>query len=150
MTHYDVLVWVAEKLGTAPPHEHNVTNRREHPDLRTQWAVSVTGRRAQDLCRALLPFLKVKWLQASLIADYPVDARCGPGRGIPLKVRTTRSLLFAELAELNRRRRWPGEVLGPDGRWYDPDPGGLSAFGNDEEIVADMIAELWGGRAYQP
>jgi hypothetical protein len=79
MTHRGVIEWLANTLDAGTVKKHNHTNVRRHPHLKEQFRVQVFGKRAQLLCRAMLPFLKVKHEQARLVGEFPVDARVAPG-----------------------------------------------------------------------
>lgn len=100
MTHRPVIDWIAERLG-ARPQIHNQTAQRRNPHHRTQWRVQVTGRRAQLLCEAIAPFLRVKHEQAALVLAFPVDARRGPGRGLTDDIRSERARIRTAMSALN-------------------------------------------------
>lgn len=78
MTHEPVIKWVAEKLN-ASYYLHNHTNLRRNPKLKPQYMARVNGYKAKKLCQILLPFLKVKNIQAELVAQFPDDFRKAPG-----------------------------------------------------------------------
>ena len=79
MTHRGVINWLAERLQAGTVKLHNQTSLRRHPTYKPQYRFQVFGKRAQLLCKALLPYLKVKDQQARLVLDFPTDARIAPG-----------------------------------------------------------------------
>lgn len=79
MTDRPVMDWLAETLGVSKPLVHNHTNLRRHPYMKPQYRVQLFGKRAQLLCNALLPYLRVKHRQAELVTRFPCDARIAPG-----------------------------------------------------------------------
>lgn len=79
MTHRGVVDWLAERLQAGTVKLHNQTNLRRHPYMKPQYRFQVFGKRAQLLCAALIPYLKVKAEQARLVTTFPVDARIAPG-----------------------------------------------------------------------
>lgn len=79
MTHRPVIEWVAGRLAAGKVQLHNHTNIRLHPHLKPQYRTQLFGKRARILCRALLPYLKVKVEQARLVTTFPVEARVAPG-----------------------------------------------------------------------
>ncbi len=79
MTHLGVIEWLTERLKAGTIKLHNQTNLRLYPYMKPQYRFQVFGKRAQLLCEAMLPYLKVKKEQASLVMEFPTDARIAPG-----------------------------------------------------------------------
>lgn len=94
--HRPTIEWLAERLKAGTVKRHNV--RATTAQHRTQ----LFGKRAQLLCAALLPFLKVKIAHAQLVLTFPCDARVAPGVKIErTAINATRYRLRDEINGLN-------------------------------------------------
>ena len=103
MTHEGVLLWLRSKLETGTLKLNNHTSLKRNPRWKPQWTVRLHGRRAQLLCQALLPYLKVKREQAECIIEFPVEGRSGPGRSLLPEMAEHRRVLFERMRLLNKR-----------------------------------------------
>lgn len=99
MTDRAVIDWLATRWG-GTVQLHNQTNLRREVGLRRQYRIGATGARAVEICRRLLPYLRVKDGQATLIIECWRDGRHRDEAGVPLDV--SRMLLSEQLAYLNR------------------------------------------------
>jgi hypothetical protein len=79
MTHRGVLEWLTERMQAGKLKLHNQTNLRKHPYMKPQYRFQLFGKRAQMLCKAMLPYMRVKHEQARLVCEFPCDARIAPG-----------------------------------------------------------------------
>ena len=79
MTHRGVIDWLCVRLSSGTVQLHNSTNLRRHPTYKPQYRFQVFGKRAQLLCRKMLPYLRVKSEHARLVCEFPCDARIAPG-----------------------------------------------------------------------
>jgi len=94
--HRPMVEWLADKLKAGTVKRHNV--KAATAQFRTQ----LFGKRAQLLCAALLPFLKVKIIHAQLVLAFPCDARIAPGVKIERSaINATRYRLRDEISALN-------------------------------------------------
>lgn len=101
MTHRGVIDWIAARLRAGTVKLHNQTNLRRHPHYKPQYRFQVFGKRAQLLCAAILPYMKVKYEQARLVLTFPVEARTGPGVKIPTAINDVRYRLRDQINALN-------------------------------------------------
>lgn len=102
MTHHGVIEWLTERLQAGTVKLHNQTNLRRHPYMKPQYRFQVFGKRAQLLCNAMLPYLKVKHEQARLVGEFPCDARIAPGVKIERsEINATRFCLRDAINALN-------------------------------------------------
>lgn len=108
MTHRPTVDWLAEALGGTKVMLNNHTNLRRgstawgSSKFREQWRTTVSGARAQLLCRRMLPYMRTKRAQAELVLAFPVDARTAPGVTLSDDVRQQRILLAEQISALNR------------------------------------------------
>ena len=96
---FQALEWMADKLkATVSFH----TRRKEGKSgyQRKQMIVRLHGTRAQLLCAAILPYLKIKKRQAEIILQFPCDAR---DKGLSEAVNIVRFELRSEIHKLNQR-----------------------------------------------
>lgn len=98
MTHSGVLVWLAEKLGLSMSEVP-----RTPAGWRDQYSVRIHGARAVLLCGRMLPYLKVKRLQAELVQAFPGDQRKAPGATIDPSVNAKRQAMREKVNALNAR-----------------------------------------------
>jgi hypothetical protein len=103
MTHQGVIEWLADKwkvtIATLP---------RRNPRWLPQFVVRLSGKRAQLLCRLILPFLIVKRRQAELVIEFPMEARIAPGVKIANTEIFRQRLVFLEqINSLNHSPRNP-------------------------------------------
>lgn len=104
MTHRGVIDWVARTLGKSSVKLNNHTMIHKNPERwKPQWKYQLFGKRAQLLCRRLLPYLKVKDEQAKIILEFPCDLRVAPGAKIDEKINATRYELRRRIRGLNSR-----------------------------------------------
>lgn len=110
MIHRATIDWVSERLGGTKVMLHNQTSLRRgtttwgRSNFREQWRTSVAGARAQLLCRRMLPYMHTKAAQATLVLEFPVDARSAPGVRLPEEIRLTRERLGRQISDINRGR----------------------------------------------
>jgi len=103
MTHKPVIEWLATKVANrayycAVPKEHQ---ERRKP----AYSFRLQGRRAQLLCKRIMPFLRVKAEHAKVLLRWPCEARCGSGIKIEqTEFASIRENLAAELRKLNGYR----------------------------------------------
>lgn len=108
MTHRPTIDWVQETLGAGDVQMHNHTNLRRGSTswgasrFRQQWRTQVTGSRARLLCERMLPYMRTKAQQATLVAAFPCDERRAAGRHLTADVRAEREWLAEQLSKLNR------------------------------------------------
>ncbi len=108
LTHRPTVDWVAEVCGATKVVLHNHTNIRRGSTswgaskFREQWKTTISGARAQLLCRRMLPYMHTKAAQAELVVAFPVDARTAPGATLPPDVQEQRVLLSEQISALNR------------------------------------------------
>ena len=74
MTHEGVIAWVASRFGL----QYSRSSARQE-NWADQWAVRLHGVRVQNLCRRMLPYLKVKRRQAELLLEFPGRSTNRPG-----------------------------------------------------------------------
>jgi hypothetical protein len=104
MTHRGVIEWLCSRLAAGTAQLHNSTNLRRHPDWKPQYRFQVFGKRAQLLCRRILPYLRVKAEQARLVCEFPCDARIAPGVKIERSaINVVRYPLRDQINALNHR-----------------------------------------------
>ena len=96
-TKFDALEWMAEKLGaTVSFHARSREDRGGYH--REQMIVRLHGARAQLLCKAILPYLKIKRRQAEIVIGFPCDVR---DRGLTEDINAIRFEMLAEIQGLN-------------------------------------------------
>ena len=109
MTHRETIDWVQAAVGGGAVQLHNHTNLRRgttswgSSNFREQWRTQVAGARAQLLCHRMHPYMRTKAVQASLVVEFPVDARTAPGVHLPEEIRLRRVQLAEQISALNRR-----------------------------------------------
>lgn len=99
---FQALEWMADKLkATVSFH----TRRRDDKDgyHRKQMIVRLHGIRAQLLCAAILPYLKIKKRQAEIVLRFPCDTR--KSGGLSDSINAIRFKLQSEIHKLNQRGR---------------------------------------------
>lgn len=102
MTHKGVIEWLTDKLQSAKIQLHNSTNLRREPHLQPQYRFLLHGKRAQLLCKTILPYLRVKNKQAEVVKDFPCDYRIAPSVKIEeTNANELRMKLKKKLDELN-------------------------------------------------
>ncbi len=96
-TKHDALEWMAEILdGVVSFHTRR---RKGNPGYhQRQMIVRLHGTRAQRLCEALLPYLKIKKAQAEIIRRFPCDVR---STGLTEKINRIRLSLRKEIQGMN-------------------------------------------------
>jgi len=101
-TDFQALEWMADKLQATVSYH---TRRKEGKSgfHRKQMIVRLSGRRAQLLCEAILPYLKIKERQALIVISFPCDMRKD---GLSETINQIRLKLQAEIQKLNGRRKW--------------------------------------------
>lgn len=98
-TKFDALEWMATKLNaTVSFHTKSKTSKYGYHKM--QMIVRVHGVKAQLLCNALLPYLKIKRRQAEIIRQFPCDAH---KTGITNEINKVRFSMLEEIQFLNRR-----------------------------------------------
>jgi hypothetical protein len=103
MTHEGVVTWLANKLGIAratrlPPRN---SDRFIHGSL-PAYEVTLSGKRAQRLARAVLPYLLVKVKQAEIISSFPILLQ---GTPTDMETRLVRIALRERMIDANGRRK---------------------------------------------
>jgi len=106
MTSEGVLRWLADKTGAQKI--HRVTRRddgRYKSILKTQFLYRTSGKNAQRLCAALIPYHRIKINHARIVCAFPVDARIAPGHKIARSdVNLVRFKLAEQLTAMNENR----------------------------------------------
>ena len=102
MTDKAIIEWVAGHFAV----KVSYVCKRKNPKWLDQYFVRLSGKRAQILCRVLLPYLKVKRRQAELVLTFPCDMRIAPGIKIEgTAVNAARFALRDQINALNHRPR---------------------------------------------
>jgi hypothetical protein len=97
---FQALEWAAGKLGaTVSYHTRQKTGQSGYH--KKQMIVRLHGSRAQLLCRAILPYLKIKRRQAEIVLRFPCDSR-SKGR-LSEGTNAIRFELQSEIKKLNQR-----------------------------------------------
>jgi hypothetical protein len=101
MTDLPTIEWVQKcwQSGTIKLNNHTAMRSRS-PGWKSQWIVRIHGKRAQLLCRLLLPYLRTKKANAKLVIAFPCDAR---STGITRAIKAKRLRLFLRMRSLNKR-----------------------------------------------
>lgn len=76
---------------------------RNVPGWRDQYMVLIHGARAQLLCKRMLPHLKVKHEQATLLLTFPGEHRKAPGKKLDPQVNLARLTLRERINSMNVR-----------------------------------------------
>jgi hypothetical protein len=76
-TDKQVIEWAAKRLDAIGPFVQCQSKDRKASAV--QYGFKIAGKRAKLLCETLLPRLKVKRKQASLVVRFPYDGRAEPG-----------------------------------------------------------------------
>lgn len=95
---FQALEWMADKLKATVSY-HTRPRAGKSGYHKKQMIVRLHGSRAQLLCRAILPYLKIKKQQAEIILRFPCDARNG---GLSGRINMIRFDLQLQIKELNR------------------------------------------------
>ena len=103
MTDRDVIEWVASLWGVRVSY----VLKRRNPRWLPQYFVRLSGKRAQILCRVLLPYLRVKKVQAELVCEFECDLRSAPGQTISEEANARRFQLRDAINSLNHKPRNP-------------------------------------------
>jgi len=102
MTSYDVLAWLAERLGTKVfVHQR----RADNPNHSPTWQVKIGGMRAIKLCQRMRPYLRVKHLQADIFIEFEPTYRPGWDYHLVDDIIASREALKARIHDLNSRGR---------------------------------------------
>jgi len=98
-TDFQALEWMADKLDATVSYH---TRRKEGKSgyHRRQMIVRLHGARAQLLCKAILPYLKIKKRQAELVLQFPCDMR---SNGLDDATNGLRLELQVQVQKLNAR-----------------------------------------------
>lgn len=83
-THFETMEYVARLLD-CKLFSHRSSKAK--PQWRTCHAVAVYDRKAENLCRILLPYLITKKAQAANLLEYRKTIRIGNNQSIPLSLR---------------------------------------------------------------
>lgn len=98
-TDFQALEWMADLLrGTVAFHTRRRTGSNGFH--RKQMIVRLHGRRAQLLCKTILPYLKIKREQAKIVLQFPCDTR---STGLSEDVNQLRFALKSKMHKLNGR-----------------------------------------------
>ena len=104
MTHRGVIEWLSRRLSSGTVKTAKYTRMNWNGRWKRQYSIFISGKRAQLLCRAMLPWLRVKRSQAMLVSEFPCrGAYNGPGIRIPEDVLRRRGELRAAMTLLNHR-----------------------------------------------
>lgn len=106
MTNEGVLRWLSQKVGAQKVHTiYRKDDGKYISILKSIYLFRMSGKSAQILCRAILPYLRVKANHARVVCAFPVDARIAPGHKISqTKVNVVRYRLATQLESLNENR----------------------------------------------
>jgi len=98
MTDPVIPAWFAQMFGgtinTYPP-------RRQGHKPATHWRIS--GGRAEDVCRAILPYLKLKQEQAKLVIEFRGRTKTWTTKTLPVAELAARREYVSQIRDLNRR-----------------------------------------------
>jgi hypothetical protein len=101
MCHRGVIEWLQAKLSSGTIKVNNHTKVRD--GWNPQWLVRIHGKRAQLLCKAILPYMIVKREHAEIAAAFPCDCRSGPLVMLSPEVQEQRSKFAERMRVLNYR-----------------------------------------------
>jgi len=96
---FQALEWMADKLNATVSY-HTRHREDKFGFHKKQMIVRLHGTRAQLLCKAILPYLKIKKRQAEIILMFPCDMRSS---NLDDKTNRLRLKLQAQMQELNAR-----------------------------------------------
>lgn len=100
-TDFQALEWMADKLKATVSFHTRRRKGKKGGYHREQMIVRLHGARAQLLCAAILPYLKIKKRQAEIVLRFPCDTR--RNGGLSEDINTVRFELQTEIHKLNQR-----------------------------------------------
>lgn len=109
MTHLGVIDWLRQKWNGHAIQHQKYTKPAWAGKWKEQHMTVLNGKRAQLLCRLLLPYLRVKEPQARIILGFPAEDRRGPGARLDPSIQARRSEAYHIMKTLNRRGPAPEE-----------------------------------------
>lgn len=101
MTDQATVEWVAQQLGCKAIVRSKPSATNPPITFRTQWAVKISGRRAQLLCEVMLPYLITKRRHAVLIMEFPCDCRTAPGIRMKAAINDIRFAIREQVNSMN-------------------------------------------------
>lgn len=106
MTSEGVLRWLAKKTGAQKVHTcRRKDTWRYKSVLKTQYLFRMSGKSAQLLCKAILPYMRIKANHAHVVCAFPIEGRTAPGARIEENViNGKRRQLTRQLEALNDNR----------------------------------------------
>jgi hypothetical protein len=107
MTHEPTVAWVAELLGYR---YYDRSGGKRGPRWNIAYRFAIYGRKAQELCKALMPYLITKRVHAEVLLafPYPEPNRSGKRRGaavVDADTLAARHALVERMKALNQRGR---------------------------------------------
>ena len=98
-TNKDCLEYIRDGLGCGSLHQlHTKTQGNRKPSYQYQ----LTGAKAQDVARAIYPYLQIKQAQARLFVTFPVGT-VRSGQSASKETIETHAAIFEAMKELNRK-----------------------------------------------